>query len=381
MPLVRVIHTLPGVRTEASGPTYSVSRLAESLCARGTQSELAVLDYGRSATDFPQLRAFPITTGPKRLGPSAPMRRWLAEEVRHGRVDAIHSHGLWMMPNVYPGWATRGSQVPLVVSPRGTLSEWAFGSGSPMKRAFWRLLQRPAIRHARLFHATSEQEADDVAGLGFDAPIAVIPNGVDIPSAAEIEPKRRPPYVAFLGRIHPNKGIDLLLRAWRSVEREVAPWTLEIAGPDSGAHAAEMRQLARELGTQRVSFRGAMWGRDKTRFLSSASVSVLPTHSENFGMAIAESLACGTPAIVTKGAPWSGLDSRGAGWWIDRTEQDLAATLHAASTSGEAVLAGMGLAGRSWMLEEHSWPRLADMFGQTYRWLLGSAAAPACLHR
>ena len=139
---------MPDVDKEASGPSYSVMRLCESLRELGDNAELAVIGARGTLNGKPFIRPFRPGIGPSRLGLSPDMRRWLAEHVRSGEVDIVHNHSLWMMPNVYPGWATRGTNIPYVVSPRGTLSAWAMQSGSKIKRLFWPLLQKPAIRHA-----------------------------------------------------------------------------------------------------------------------------------------------------------------------------------------------------------------------------------------
>src|SRR5690606_30834270 len=108
--------------------------------------------------------------------------KWLRDIVLSAEVDVLHNHSLWMMPNVYPGWATKRTlNIPLVVSPRGTLSPWALNRSRWKKKMFWHLLQKPAIRHAACFHATAESEYHDIRRIGFDQPICIIPNGIHIP--------------------------------------------------------------------------------------------------------------------------------------------------------------------------------------------------------
>ncbi len=127
----------------------------------------------------------------------------------------------------------------------------------------------------------------------------------------------------FLSRIHPKKGIPILLRAWRKVERRHPDWELVVAGPDEIGHLSQVRALAGELGLQRVSFPGPAYGDAKAALYRSADLFVLPTHSENFGMAIAEALAYAVPVITTTGAPWAGLEEHGCGWWIELSEGNL----------------------------------------------------------
>ena len=136
-----LIHVVPAIANEASGPSYSVTRLCSELLAQGQDVTLAALNWAPISSPSLLLKTFPLGLGPRRLGLSPAMRRWLASAAKIGAVDLIHNHSLWMMPNVYPCWVSRSSNVPLMVSPRGTLSEWAFLSGSIFKKVFWPLVQ------------------------------------------------------------------------------------------------------------------------------------------------------------------------------------------------------------------------------------------------
>jgi glycosyltransferase involved in cell wall biosynthesis len=303
------------------------------------------------------------------------MLAWLAESVRAGEADLMHNHSLWMMPNVYPGWIAKKFDLPLVVSPRGTLSNWAFGSGSLVKRWFWPLVQHPALKPATCFHATSQTEYQDIRRMGFRQAVAIIPNGIDVP---EWTPKAAGPMrtLLFLGRIHPVKGLDGLLRAWAAVQSRFPQWQLRVVGPDNRGYLLTMRQLAATLKLERVVFQGALFGADKWRAYGDADLFVLPTHSENFGMSVAEALAAGTPAIVTHGAPWQGLESHGAGWWIDSGVDPLVVGLESALSYSSSDLEAMGRQGRAWMDAEFSWQRIGKQMAHTYRWLIQGGTLP-----
>src|SRR5437867_5458823 len=124
---MRVIHVVPAITEEASGPSNSVPRLCESLIGTGVDVQLAALDWSSVPVSLPYLKVFPLGLGPRRLGVSPSMRSWLEAEADSGRVDLIHNHSLWMMPNIYSGRACRAGRCRLVVSPHGTLSAWALG--------------------------------------------------------------------------------------------------------------------------------------------------------------------------------------------------------------------------------------------------------------
>ena len=265
-------------------------------------------------------------------------------------VDVIHNHGLWLMPNVKAGSAAVGGRTPLIISPRGMLAPAALAFSRSKKRAFWALLQGPVIRGAACIHATSDQEYEEIRSFGLANPVAVIPNGIDLP---EVPAGRRMSaaqrVVLSLGRVHPKKGLAHLIRAWSKVEASCLDWRLRIAGPPEAGHDDELRALAMALGLSRVSVEGPIYGEAKTIAYQDADVFVLPTLNENFGLTVAEALAAGTPAISTKGAPWSGLDGEGCGWWIDHGVEPLAAALAHAIELPPATLKAMGAKGRRWM--------------------------------
>ncbi len=279
------------------------------------------------------------------------------------------------MPNVYPGWVARKHNVPLVVSSRGTLSEWAFQNGSWVKRWFWPLVQKPALVATTCFHATADSEYEDIRRMGFRQPVAIIPNGVDIPLPKQPS-QNELRSLLFLGRIHPIKGVDMLLQAWQAVSPRFPEWRLQIVGPDNGGYLSRMQALAAELGLEQVEFSGPLCGEAKLDAYREAELFVLPTHSENFGMAVAEALAAGTPAIVSKGAPWAGLAQHHAGWWVDIGVEPLVACLEEALSSSRDELAAMGSQGREWMLREFSWSRIGEMMDETYRWILNGGNRP-----
>jgi glycosyltransferase involved in cell wall biosynthesis len=370
---MRLIHIVPGLSEEASGPSYSVLRLCESLVAEKHEVTLAALDWAPLSKAPSFLMTFPLGIGPRRLGRSPLMYRWLSEQCKADRVDVLHTHGMWQMNAVYPAWAAKGGEAQLVYSPRGAFSQWAMRDGSIAKRIFWPTLQYPALRRATCFHATAETEYHDIRRLGFHQPVAIIPNGIDLPTLADRLPGEQRSLL-FLGRIHPKKGLDILLPAWRAVQDSFPNWRLVIAGSDDGYYGTsgyldQIKARAHQLGLKRLEFPGPLSGERKRQAYRNADLFVLPTHSENFGMTVAESLSLGTPAVVSKGAPWSGLDQENAGWWIDMGLDPLVACLSDAMSRSGAELAVMGERGRAWMQREFCWQDLGARMLTTYRWL------------
>jgi len=372
---LRIIHTVPAISEEASGPSYSVPRLCESLIDHGIDVRLAVLDWAPMSSPPIFLKVFPLGLAPRRLGRSPAMKRWLFEETRSHKVELIHNHSLWMMPNVYPGWVARTYNIPYIVSPRDTLSAWSMLSGSKMKPLFWSLVQRPALAETTCFHATAQSEREDIRFIGFKQPIAVVPNGIDIPI---LPPKSFFDLrtLLFISRIHPQKGLDILLPAWREVQDRFPEWQLRIVGPDNVGYLAKMQGFASKLKLKRIEFCGALYGKEKIQAYRDAELFVLPTYSENFGMVVAEALAAGTPAIVSKGAPWEGLQIHNAGRWIEIGLDPLVAALEKMLSCSSDDLLKMGQRGRLWMEKDFSWRNIGHQMAMTYRWVLEGGAKP-----
>jgi len=231
------------------------------------------------------------------------------------------------------------------------------------------------LRSTACFHATSESEFNDIRGLGFKQPVCIIPGGVYVPPLKNKRAGIRK-RLLFLGRIHPIKGIDVLLQAWKDVEDKFLDWDLYVAGPDNGGFLAEMKKLAENLKLKRVVFSGALFGDEKLQAYRDADIFVLPSNSENFGITVAEALAAGTPAIVSKGAPWAGLPEQGAGWWIENGVTPLVTCLEDALSTSPGHLEKMGEIGHEWMKRDFSWEHIANKFLVTYRWLINKGETP-----
>ncbi|HHJ20510.1 MAG TPA: glycosyltransferase [Gammaproteobacteria bacterium] len=371
---------IPSNNLASSGLFSFVPRLCDELITMGVQVELAMLRQSVPAgmeRDF--IRSFPYGPGPMRLGNSPQMRTWLRDQAVSGKVQVMHNHSLWMLPNLYPALAARRTSCKLVVSPHGTMSARALRESRWLKKLVRPFLFDPVLRAATAFHATSEQEYKDIRRHGLHQPVAILPNGVEFPQlpSCMIGHKKK---LLFLGRIHPIKGVNTLLRAWHRLEERYLDWRLEIAGPDNRGYLREMKQLATELGLERCRFVGPLYSDDKLKAYQEAALYVLPTHSENFGMTVAEALAAGTPAIVTKGAPWQGLERENCGWWIDIGVEPLVTALDEALSLSPERLAQMGRNGREWMKRDFSWEKNARDMVVFYEWLIQGGDKPGFVY-
>jgi glycosyltransferase involved in cell wall biosynthesis len=376
--MVRSVHVVPHVWREASGPSYSVPALCQALGELGDQVELHVLKpAGIQRPNGFTIAAHDAWPFPAGLGVSPQMKAALQRAA--AQADVLHSHSLWMLPNVYPAVAVGNSSCKLIVSPRGTLSPWALRRSRVRKALFWPI-QRVVLDRAACLHATSDAEFEDIRRKGYPGPVAIIPNAVEIPAERSHTPSGRRRRLLFLGRLHPVKGIDTLLHAWQLVQASFPAWEMVIAGPSEGGYVEVLEGLVRKLALDRVVFAGPSYGVEKTEILTSAEVLVLPSHSENFGMVVAEALAQGLPVIASRGTPWSGLEREGCGWWVKAEAGPLSVCLNEVLGMSSDTLAQTGRAGRDWMRREFSWASVGAMMHATYEWIVAGGTMPGWVH-
>lgn len=372
---LRFLQIALDVDSRASGPAEFVNGLRSSLALLGAASEVFCVG-GPNHCDAHDhsIHRFVPDAGPlaSALGASRALRSAL-----HGAgADVFHVHGLWRMPNVYPAAAARACGARLFLSPHGMLGAEALRFSALRKKAFWALAQGRAVRAVHALHATCDSEWRDIRAFGLRQPVAVIPNGIDIGQPQT--PDERP-YALSLGRLHPIKGLDRLLRAWARLEPEFPDWTLRMHGPSELGYRDQLAELARELGLRRVEIGDALYGEEKRRAFARASLFVLPSHGENFANTVAESLAVGVPVVASTGAPWEGLRAHGCGWWTANAPEAFAAAMGEAMRLSQDERRAMGARGRAWMAQDFSWEEIGRRMAECYAWSLGRCGPPACL--
>ena len=206
-----------------------------------------------------------------------------------------------------------------------------------------------------------------------------MPNGIDLPDLVPRTVPEEQRTLLFLSRVHPKKGIELLLCAWAELEARFPEWRLRIVGPGGADYIASLKAQAMSNGSSRVAFEGPLYGDAKAVAYRNADLFVLPTHSENFGMVVAEALAQECPAIVSQGAPWSGLESERCGWWIRNDVESLHGALSEAMVQPRQALQVMGVRGRQLMQIDFDWSLLGQQMASAYRWLIEGGEVPSCI--
>ena len=371
---IGVVHTIARLAHAEGGPARSVAGLCRSLSEAGARVEIVTGDA--EIDPGVPVHASGVTRRWGRVQPRpGPFGRLLDERLAAMQAAAIHDHGIWLDSNRVTARAAANRSVARIVSPRGMLSEWSLAHRGWRKGIAWRAYQKRDLEDADALHATSDQEAEEIRAVGIGVPIAIVPNGVDLPPPAAGDPDApdRTRRFLFLSRMHPKKGLGTLVEAWR-VARP-AGWELVIAGPDERGHRAEIERRAGGLGAT-IRFRDAVADTEKWDLYGTADVFVLPTSSENFGAVVAEALASSVPVITTRAAPWSALEEHGCGWWIETGVEPLAAAIRQAAELTDAGRREMGSRGRRLVAERLAWPAIARRMLEVYRWLAGERDAP-----
>ena len=383
MPL-RILHITPAYypATYWGGPIYSLLRLSEGL-AKLDSVVLRVLTTDSAGP----------SVGDRVTVSRIPMRTWTGYEVYYCRrvcgvaispgllvkmwplirwSDVVHLTGTYSFPTIPTLLACRLLRKPVVWSPRGALKatqEWP-GARKRLLKKLWEWICRLVIPRESILHVTSEEEkASSLARLP-NMRAAVIPNGVDVPST--LLPRVWLPggslRIMYIGRLAKEKGIENLLEALGKYDDRHA--TLDIYGSGDPLYVAKLRNDVRGLGIEsNVTFRGFVDGEEKEVAFSKADVCVVPSHSESFGIVIAEALAHGVPVIASKGTPWQGLDTSGCGFWVENDPDSLAMTL---TRVRRLSLQELGERGRTWMRQSYSWDRVAREMNAIYRDLTNS---------
>ncbi len=384
---MQVIMTIASLDRDAGGTSRAVAATARHLAQVGCAVTLLSFDRGRPALDVEDessLTVQRVEKGRQFWEVPGDLRRFgrkLKATIDRDRPAVIHDNGIWLPVNHRVAQIARETGVPRLVSTHGMMEPWSLNHKSLKKRLAWKLYQKRDLKDADVLHATAEEEAETLRHAGFDQPIAIAPNGIELPSEG-LSPvvgksSSDPSVCLFLSRIHKVKGLINLVEAWSQLRP--GGWKVVVAGPDEDGHKSEVQRHARNHGVESdFDFVGPVAGEQKEHLFRHADMFVLPTHSENFGIVVAEALSYGVPVITTRGAPWRDLERHDCGWWIDIGADPLAQALQEAVGLSRADRQAMGARGRTLVEQKYTWPRVAKRLKQTYAWMVGQCDKPEC---
>lgn len=383
-----MLHVIPSLSKVHGGPSKAMLLIEQSLQQVGIDVEIATTDddghgkrrrisaapatmaatacdpaterFAGQAAGRPPIRHY----FPKRLNfykVSPAFARWIFLHVRD--YDLVHVHALFSFTSVMAAWAARRAGVPYIVRPLGTLNRYGVTQRRPwLKQLSLKLIEGPILRHASVVHFTADAEREDAESLGLSMRGVVIPIGIaPLPQQDASVFLARFPQLAhrritlFLSRLDRVKNVESLLRAFAQLRESFPNATLVIAGDGEPAYVAGLKRLADELGlADRIVWAGFVDGELKASAFAAAEVFVLPSFSENFGIAAAEALMAGLPCVLGEGVAIADEVARaGAGVVTAPDPEAIAAALRRVLTS-DAQREDMGRRARALASEKYS---------------------------
>ena len=415
---MKVITLLESVSRADGGIFESECALQRELfLGQGVNVEVIGLEDRFTAEDLPRWlplkpRAFK-TRGPEAFGYSPDLFSSL-----DAKADLLYAATLWK----YPSWAAlqwaQKTDKPMMVAPHGSLDSWALKNSTWKKNMAAMIFKERQLQNAACLRALCESEAHSFRDYGLMNPIAIIPNGVDLPLGNPLrndcmtanDSKR----LLFLGRIHPKKGLMNLIHAFAQIraaaDQEGQTWQLVIAGWDQGGHEAELLQLCNGLGLKsavtyekqrpgqpklkvdgekrvlssrlsnpdsEVIFYGPAFGEEKERLLRSTDAFILPSFSEGLPMSVLEAWSHGLPVLMTPECNLSEGYDRNAAIRIGTKPEAIINGLNALLSMSRSDLSAMGMCGCQLVKESFTWRCIGNQMKQTYEWLLGGGSLPS----
>lgn len=363
---MKIIHYIPSIDRMAGGTSTYMQVLAKPL---GTMAEVHIITHASEnplpmenckVHDIPRYRPF-----------SGVWKKAVVDLLDSVRPDIVHVNCCWTPDCAMIQRLAQKRGYKVVLTPHGMLEPWI------IKRHYWTrkvpalwLYQKAAVQMADCVQATAESERDNLLKLGYNSNIKVVRLGID---AESIEMKRswkKSRQILFLSRVHVKKGINFLVEAADVLRNELQEYKILVAGEGEADYVEAMKRMICDRGLQDiVQLIGGVYGDEKWRLFQTSDFFVLPTHSENFGLAIAESLASGTPVITTVGTPWSDLNCSEAGAWIEIGTEPLVETLRRFLSLSEDELEAMGRNGRKLIETKYSAHVMAEQMMEVYKGL------------
>jgi glycosyltransferase involved in cell wall biosynthesis len=292
----------------------------------------------------------------------------LKRELSLNRQVILHDHGIWLPSNMASSAVAKEFSCPQIISVHGMLQQAAFEHLSFKKNIAWQLYQKNILKRAAMLHVASAREKRDLLDMLPNSNIRIAPLGTP---TTEYSSSCEHKTAVYLGRLHPLKGVELLIDAWRIGAPD--DWMLKIVGPGEPDYHDFLNQKIDSLKLQQsIRIMGPLYGADKNDALLDGSLFILPSYTENFGLVVAEALMRGLPTITTTKTPWLDLDQRGCGWTVEPDPRPLAKAIHEATHTTALQRRSMGARGKAWVQKEFSLESFGHRMAACYQEVLNA---------
>lgn len=374
--MIKISHVIKSIDLETGGPARSTTHLINELNEVNPNLHITLNTFD---SNYPIINQFENKNSIIFFKSNYGFYSGLRNNLIKSNYSLLHGQGIWEFPVHLMSSLAREFRVPYIISPRGMLEPWSLNQKKVKKRIAMLLFQKKDLQMADCIHATANSEAKNLRVLGFTNPIAIIPNGInllDYPDFNKINNTKRK--LLFLSRIHEKKGIELLINSWNELDSSYTKnWRIEIIGSGKDDYIQKLRDLINKYQLDSsIEISKSVYGIEKLKKYQSSDLFVLPSYSENFGIVIAEALACKLPVITTKGVPWSELNLLGCGEWIDIGLEPLKESLKRMLLKSNDELLKMGTIGRNLIIEKYSMKSTAEKMNRLYQWILKKECKP-----
>lgn len=375
---MRILQTIPGFGAHSGGTSTCTYDLLTAMHRMGCQVDLMTIKtddlMGHGETWIKALDNDCISP----YGYSRNMNRYL----RQTDYDLYHTNGMWMHCNHETCVAARRKGKPYIITPHGMLYPQALARSAWKKKLLlaWGGVDKD-LKEAACIHCTCREEMMHYRALGYRNVVAVIPNPVPIPDFVNgLENERSIKRIGFLGRLHPRKNVEALIKAWKVLNTKTQDAQLVIMGKGDEEYETMLKTYVKQQNLQNVEFIGFVSGRDKFQQLASLTALCVPSDFENFGMIVTEALSVGTPVIASLGTPWEELNTRHCGYWVNNDVQTLAGAIEKVLALPAEEITAMGENGKRLVKEKYQDTQVAGMMAQLYAWIISGGAKPTFVY-